>query len=155
MERIKSFDFCKGICMLWIVGIWHLFSGYFNIPIRDNSLCLSITYGCLSTFIFISGYLAGRKDLKNKSEMKQYYVKKLISYCPLYFASIITLIPFKWFSSYKMVILTVLGLSVLFPPMPGTIWYATILLLFYFITPLFLIIKSTTKKCFVGITIWM
>lgn len=48
-------------------------------------------------------------------------------------------------SSLPQYLLTMLGLSIIVTPAPGTIWYVSMLLLFYAITPL-LLFKSSSQK---------
>lgn len=55
--RIKYLDNIRALCMIWIVGIWHM-SDYCGKSI-DNVYTQNITYGVLGAFTFLSGAMMG------------------------------------------------------------------------------------------------
>ena len=69
---------------------------------------------------------------------------------PLFFISCISLyiggelVNHSWFDSIFQFLMTVTGLGVFYPPMAGTVWYISMLMLFYLITP-FILLKSCNK----------
>mgnify|MGYP007030558590 CR=1 FL=1 len=58
-RRIGSIDSTRAICMLWIIGVWHMQS-YSNFSLGNDSLFCKLTPCVLGTFMFISGFFAGK-----------------------------------------------------------------------------------------------
>lgn len=148
MKRILSFDIAKCLCTLWIVGVWHLY-GYSSTSLMDNIFGQSVTVVVLSCFMFISGLLSQKYFFNDKMECLKFYKKKalrfwillLISCASLHFAGVI--IGKTWFSDSLQLLLCMLGFSSFFPPIPGTVWFMSMLMLFYELTP---IVKRNNYK---------
>lgn len=52
--RLVELDFVKAVCMLWIVGFWHMgeVSGFHS----SNTATYLLTIGALSTFVYVSAF---------------------------------------------------------------------------------------------------
>lgn len=145
MRRINSFDCIRAICMLWIVGFWHM-AGYIGWEVSNNRFFLNFTYGCLATFFFISGELSSRHTIKNFKDGILYLKKRWVAIYPLYLVSVITLTIFGWFQTKCQFCIALLGMTALFPPQPMTIWFVSDLFIFYFITSFIMPLSRQRRK---------
>lgn len=144
--------------MIWIVGVWHL-QQYANYDIV-NHITEDITSGVLGAFIFISGYFLGKKSINSLSELGDFYKRRFLRIYPMFFLSCISLyllyVLFNTDSitSVKELILTLTGLACIIPPIPSTIWFVCMILLFYAITPLIISRKSVASRIAVCVAIY-
>lgn len=145
VNRDFRFDFARALCVLWIVGFWHLIN-YLSQECRleGNSLviCKEITYGVLACFTFLSGYFLKKYDFNNIDDILIFYKKRLLRFYPLFVVASFCLLVCG--GTFKQVIFAILGLSLFAPPAIPTLWYFSMLLLFYLFTPM-LKVKDTTK----------
>lgn len=77
-DRKKYLDCARAVCMLYIVGFWHLFD-YTGKNIV-NPLTSQITYGVLAVFTFISGYFWGKKKITDMKSVLSFWIKRLIHF---------------------------------------------------------------------------
>ena len=59
--RIKYIDYTRALCMLWIVGFWHL-GGVSDFQ-YSNKVTLLFPKGILATFVYLSGHLSAGKRI--------------------------------------------------------------------------------------------
>ena len=159
-KRIKCIDCTRAICMLWIVGIWHM-NGYLKTNIIViNEFTSNITIGVLGTFTFLSGFFSSKK-IYSKKDVLIFYEKKIIRIFPLFFLSCTSLfiaslyINLNYIISLKQYILTLIGLSNIILPAPETVWFVSMLILFYFFTPIFNCSFNTLFKMIIGVSIFV
>jgi peptidoglycan/LPS O-acetylase OafA/YrhL len=149
MERIAAIEYLRALCVLYIVGFWHLFD--YTSAFSDTLLSLipiteRITYTTLALFVFISGYLLGGK--KNKALSTSLFLKKrLLRIIPLYFLAIFLFYLFSIDHSSTL-LKALLGISMFYGPAPQTLWFICMLLFFYAITPFLLKIVDAPIKFF-------
>ncbi len=112
----------------------------------------------LATFFFISGRLSSKYQVYSFSDGINYIKHKLIAIFPLYILSIalIAFTPVGNISGIskqiKMFFKSVTCINAFYPPMIMTMWFLTILILFYLITPIFLSdINMKWKVCIASI----
>ena len=136
--RFLYIDIARVIAMLWIVGWWHLIQ-YSKVGedsyhfIGDNS----ITMLMLGLFMFLSGFLIGKKSLKTKEEIKSFYKSRFWRFYILYALSVITFPILTGFNREISIIITTLtATSPYILPQPVTLWFLSMLAGFYLITPL-------------------
>ena len=147
--RIKYLDNIRALCMIWIVGIWHM-SDYCDNAI-NNIFTQNITYGVLGAFTFLSGVMMGGYSIESLQDLRKFYKKRLLRIYPLFAVSCTSLLVLHYLMHVQLIsgvsqyIFTMLGLSIILTPAPGTIWYVSMILLFYILTP-FLIYKETEKN---------
>ena len=116
-----------------------------------------ITICVLSTFTLLSGYFLKKYDISTISDVMHFYRRRLQRFWIPFFLSAVTLhvaslaIHHPWFISHWHFLATVMGFSIFTPPSPGTIWYISMLMTFYMITPLILYIKPIRWKIVVSI----
>lgn len=146
--RIRYLDKTRAICMIWIVAVWHL-ADYCDITI-NNQITQNITYGVLGAFTFLSGIMLGGKIASLKDTLA-FYKRRFIRIYPLFAVSCTSMLLLYIFFDVRLIsglpqyLLTMVGLSIIFTPAPGTIWYVSMLLLFYILTPL-LLFRSSSQK---------
>lgn len=149
-NRLVHIDCSRALCMLWIIGFWHLVN--YTSYLIDNKFAETVTYGVLSAFTFFSGFFLGRKRIATKSDVIDFYRKRFLRLYPLFFLSASSFFLLNIFfgvqsiESFQQYCLTLFGLSILVPPSPGTIWYVCMLFVFYAWTPLFLSRRNVYQK---------
>jgi peptidoglycan/LPS O-acetylase OafA/YrhL len=122
--------------MFYIVGIFHL-SQYLGdeFYLNNNVYGNSIMWSCLGTFSLISGYLIGRKyNCETWGDVMFFYKKRVVRFYPLFFLSAILLYSIG-FNNLEQTINSLLGLAPFLKPRPLTLWYISMIMVFYFITP--------------------
>ena len=140
-HRDLSFDIARALSALWVVGVWHLFC-YDKSMAYANWTTQQITDVFLSVFMFISGYMLGKYRFGNWSDVIAFYKKRFWRFYILYVVASITLylggalIGNQMYASTEQFVLSFLGLNVLFPPHLGTLWFISMIMFFYLITPL-------------------
>lgn len=124
------FDIARVLCILVIVAFHHMTDYIRNgVELRDG-------YGWLVTsslacFTFISGYFLGKKELDCKSffvsRLKRFFIPLVLTSVLLSFGG--------WFDSIWQFLFTITGLSCFFLPQPSTLWFFSMMIVFYFLTP--------------------
>lgn len=137
-QRNYGIDLIRGISVFYIVSYWHLFNytqafrGYYN-PFTHN-----LTRIILASFVFISGYLIASKNFKiNWQNILTFWRKRLIRIYPLY---ALALVLFYWqnIANSQTLIKAAFLLSMFFPPAPYTLWFITMIMIFYLVAPFLL-----------------
>lgn len=150
MKRDRTLDLARSMAMLYIIGIWHLvnYTEMYVVPYGEY-----ITYSVLGLFMFISGFLlSGKYQIVDFKSTFLFFKKRVVRILPLFFLAISSYC--FWGSvSWKTALYTVSGLSTLFPPQMGTLWFVSMVLLFYILYPL-LWSRKNVNTILVGIVIW-
>ena len=127
------------MCVLWIVGVWHM-RQYLPLELRpsvtDIPVYKSITMGVLACFTFLSGYFLKKYEFRYFKDALVFYKKRFLRFYPLFVVATFCLIICG--SSVRQAFLATVGLSMICnsPPPIQTLWYFSMLLLFYLVTPL-------------------
>lgn len=134
MDRNQTLDMARAISMLYIIGFWHLFA--------YTELINRMPYGeylknaTLATFIFISGNLLAKKYLiKDFNTLRTYLIKRIIRLLPLFALALFSYY-IVGFITLKTAILSLTGFSTFFPPRPPTLWFVSMILIFYYLFPI-------------------
>lgn len=138
-KRIPFFYVLRALCAIQVIIIWHGLSYYY-----EGSIFLSIlapfTGGALACFTCISGMFnntSGKKVISfYNSRIKRFYLPYILAYVSL------LLIGYNSFL-IKNTLFSILGLSCFLGGQPKTLWYISMLIVFYIITP---ILCSETKE---------
>ena len=146
MQRNVVFDIARALCIIWIVCFWHM--NDMIVPSQrfyDLNICpqiLYITNGVLACFTFISGFFLSKKIIKEKRDVSSFYAKRFFRFfIPLLITCMLFCIG-GWLSPLQ-VISTCCGVAQLLPsPYPLTVWYLSMLILFYILTPLILLMNK-------------
>ena len=134
-KRNIGIDLLRGLSILYIVGFWHLFNYTEAFPKYNNFLTYRFTLIILGTFVFISGYFIGIKDIVfNKHAISDFYKTKLLRIYPLYLIAI-SLFTFFNLSNLLTSLKAGLLISMFIKPAPPTLWFITMLMLYYVISP--------------------
>lgn len=132
--RDMKYDIARSVAMIWVVGIYHL-SEYLFSPLHELQWARMVTWGCLGTFTFISAYfLAGKNEFNNWTQIRAFYGKRLLRLYPLFVLSALTLLLIG-FNNWEQTWKGVLGVSTFFAPQINTLWYVSMLIGFYLLTP--------------------
>lgn len=162
-ERDLTFDIARAICILEIVCFWHI-TNYIElsiVPERFFSIFGYVTIAVLGTFSFISGFFLKKYKIENCSDIGNFFLGRIKRFWILYFiASLLlyvasTCVGQPWYPSLSNFILSLLGLSVFFRPLPATLWFMVMMMFFYLITPLILAFRRKGLRFAVAITIYV
>ncbi len=134
--RKVPIDVMRAVSMLYIVGFWHLLEYTKAVRWHYNPVTYRITVGALSLFVLISGFLTGRKDggLAGGEIWSFYKTRFWRIYLPFVVASGLFLAAGigDTFALVKGVALIAMFLA----PPPFTLWFVSMIVLFYLIAPL-------------------
>jgi len=142
-QRVLYLDFLRGLAILYIIGIRHLddYAG----GIYYSKLDDIITYIFLGLFVFISGYLLSIKNsIKNKADFLNFFVKRFLRIYPLYVLALF-LFMICSLTSVKPMLLNMFFLNVLFGNSILTLWFVSIICVFYFLYPIIIYNYSILK----------
>jgi len=134
MKKLISIDYLRAASVLYIVGYWHLFNytkafpGYFNIVTE------TITRIILGLFVLLSGYLIGLSVSKHSNAM-EYYKKRLARIYPLYAISAVSFALLN-ISDLETIAKSLIFVSMYHGPPPRTLWFITMIFIFYILAPL-------------------
>lgn len=136
MKTLNSVDYLRAFSMLYIVGFWHLFD-YSTVSFGHHQPHTKIlTLVVLALFVFISGYMMGGKKNQQMSA-RQFYQRRLLRIYPLY-ALALAIFYFSGINDGWRTVKGLLGISMYLEPAPLTLWFVSMLVLFYLMTPLLL-----------------
>lgn len=146
-NRIYEIDYIRTICVIWIVGFWHMpnyisnkFSSIFN-----NSLLFQITYCMLAIFVLISGYFACKYKIENFQNAVQYYKNRFIRIYPLFAIASILFVLLS-INPKNTLFNMLIGMGLSKKPYPLTLWFICMLLFFYLVAPILLLISNKHKR---------
>ena len=158
-KRIVEFDCARALAMMYIIGFWHL-RHYTHVrltsfPYAEN-IASYITIGALCTFTFISAFFLSNNIISKTNDLAFFFKRRFLRLYPLFFISCCSLyyISIKYcnilkreegyFESFNQLVITLLGLGSFAKTAPATIWYASMIIFFYYITP-FVLYKIESK----------
>lgn len=135
MNRILYFDFAKVICMFWVTAILHLLQ-YLG---DDWFLYIypwgyNLTWATLGTFSLIAGFFMGGKECSSLQDVWLFYKKRIVRFYPLFVLSTILLFSIN-FITLRQSFYALTGLSPFIPNQPRTLWYISMMVVLYFISP--------------------
>lgn len=142
MEKIQHRDFrldiARALCMCYIIAALHL-SQYLGLKyyIYETYIGRLITFSCLGLFTFMSGYLIGGRYDFNRTETKviTFYKKRIVRFYPLFVIATI-LLYLIGFNNLSSSIYGLIGLAPFVIQQPKTLWYISMLMILYLLTPL-------------------
>lgn len=134
-ERNITYDIARFLCMFWIVAIWHMVA-YLDMDgnVIKNWGGHYLTTSCLSCFACLSGLFLGKKQLS----VRAFYYNRFVRFYLLLLIACLTMKFGGWMDSWTQVVTTMTGLSSFILPQPKTIWFISMMISFYAITPLLL-----------------
>lgn len=140
--RNAAIDLIRGTSILYIVGYWHLFNYTHAFPGYANIVTSRLTIIALGLFVLISGYLVeGKTTVPSRHDIFIFYKKKLLRiYPPFIIAAILFYL--LGISEGTALAKSAALLSMFSPPAPPTLWFITMLALYYIIAPLLMTMRS-------------
>lgn len=134
--RHMGVDFLRAVCILYIVGYWHLMNYTNAVPGYVNWFTEGLTYVALATFVFCSGFLLGRHEVKLDARgLWSFYRRRLLRIYPLYLLAAL-LFGLTGIASLAQVVDGLFLISMFDPPALPTLWFVTMIMVFYLIAPL-------------------
>lgn len=140
-DRILYLDVARVIAVFWIVGYWHLrvYCGVSYVtPLLSFPGDEYITGVVLGLFMYLSGYFISKYTFVNFWEdAKKFLYKRLIRFYLLYAISVFLLFILGYNSHFGglCLIKTLTVTSTYLLPQPRTLWFFSMLALFYIFTP--------------------
>jgi peptidoglycan/LPS O-acetylase OafA/YrhL len=135
MQRNNTIDFLRAASIVYIVGFWHL-QGYSVLAdIHKTEATYQFTVAVLGLFVFLSGWLLGGKRLPGgwagigdflRSRLKRIY--------PLFLLTLVLFVLVR-ISDVPTAAKAAVLLSMFWGPAPMTLWFITMLFLFYLVAP--------------------
>jgi len=145
-NRNIGIDLLRGICIIYIVGFWHLLNYTEAIQNYKNIITYRLTWVILATFVFVSGYFIGKNNIElHKQALISYYIKKIMRIYPLYLISVLVF-TFFGLSDVKTTIKALLLVSMFVKPSPATLWFIAMVMFFYVISPFLVFACKNIKK---------
>jgi len=149
MKKLNSIEYLKTFSILYIVGFWHL-SDYTNyLSITKNPFLSDLTLTVLGLFVFISGFLLGKTN-KQPINFLPFLKKRLLRIYPLYALAVIVFYFFD-INNALISIKSLFFISMFSGPAPFTLWFITMIMFFYVLTPFLVNAVKNKKKYFLFI----
>jgi peptidoglycan/LPS O-acetylase OafA/YrhL len=125
--------------MLYIVGFWHMMEYAPAVVWSSNYWTEEVTILSLALFVLISGYLIGKKKLGVMDIWPFYRSRFFRIYLPLLATAII----FSFGNvSHKAILKAVTLVAMFVEPAPKTLWFVSMILVFYLISPLLIRLRE-------------
>ena len=145
-EKSLSVEVLRAGCVLYIVGFWHLMDYTHGFGGYNNAVTVRLTVTVLGLFTFLSGFLLARAPMRlGRSELKRFYAKRLLRIYPLYLLALLAF----WalgIADRGIALKAALGISMLYGPPPTTLWFITMILVFYLIAPLLIALRPAPGR---------
>ncbi|MEO1401528.1 MAG: acyltransferase [Cyanobacteria bacterium J06635_1] len=133
MQKLISVEYLRAFSMLYIVGYWHLFNYTDAFPDYKNRFTYGLMLVVMGLFVFMSGFLIGCTT-KSSTGLIHFYKKRLIRIYPLYALAVIVFY-FYGISAASTLFKSLFFISMYNGPAPYTLWFITMLMLFYLVAP--------------------
>ena len=146
--------------MLYIIGFRHLLN-YSKDYSPCHPLSYEITISALGAFMFYAGWFFQNLKFEVSKALIGFYKKRFFRFYVLYCLSLLTmfiggiLLHKPWFDSSLQFILSFMGLTAFYLPNVGTLWFMSMLMFFYLITPFILMgERSFYKQSIAGLILF-
>lgn len=153
-KKLIFIDYLRSFSMLYIVYYWHLLSYTNAYPDYRNPVAKTITYVIvLGLFTFISGFLNGKSVIKS-STLFDFYIKRFLRIYPLYLIAVFLFFIYglnDGITSLK----SLFFVSMFYKAAPLTLWFITMIMLFYLITPILVKITKYPLKYLIFVILLM
>lgn len=136
IKRNIGLDLLRACCILYIVGFWHLLNYTKAVPHYMNFTTLRTTNIVLGIFVLLSGYFLGQpKNKIDRGNIYAFYKKRVVRIYPLYSVALLLFVYFG-LADIKTGLKGAFLLSMFAMPAPPTLWFITMLMVFYLLGPL-------------------
>ncbi|MCC7304439.1 acyltransferase [bacterium] len=149
-EKNLGIELLRILSVMYIVGFWHMVSyTASSYPLGESVFFDRLTNILLGSFVFISGYFLGARDVQfTVRDIRSFYTKRFIRLYPLY---LVALLVFQFVGLNKTITTTkaVFLSAIMVQPAPLTLWFVTMLLLFTLLAPFFIVLlRNWNSKVF-------
>lgn len=135
-ERNHAIDLLRVLCIVYIVGYWHLIPYTDWLPGYANHYTEALKDIALGTFVFSSGLLLARRDVRLRiADFADFYRRRVVRIYPLYLLAL-TLFGLAGLTNWTVIGKGALLVSMFAPPAPPTLWFITMIMFFYLLAPL-------------------
>ena len=132
--RNPAIDVLRGISILWIVGFWHLFDYTEAFPSYQNKMTFRATEVALGVFVLLSGYLLGDRKIEGRHSLLRFAGARFVRIYPPFIVAI-SLFYLCGLCGWEALAKSAVGISMFWPPNPPTLWFISMLLIFYAVAP--------------------
>lgn len=134
-NRDIGIDFLRAASILYIVGYWHLIPYTDALPGYANLYTEALKYITLATFVFCSGFLLARQPVGlGLAELSVFYRRRLLRIYPLYLLALLLFL-IAGIAPFAQLLDGALLISMFQPPPLPTLWFITMIMLFYLAAP--------------------
>jgi len=134
--RSLGVDLLRALCILYIVGYWHLIPYTSALPGYANWFTEGLKFVAMATFVFCSGFLLARQAVTlDPAGLWSFYRRRLLRIYPLYLLTLI-LFGLVGLASLAQVVDGAILVSMFDPPAMPTLWFITMIMVFYLVAPL-------------------
>jgi peptidoglycan/LPS O-acetylase OafA/YrhL len=145
-SRLAFVDLLRAACVLYIVGFWHLLNYTSALPGYANPLTTRGAVIVLGLFVFISGHLLGQQKLSpDWTGLSHFFTRRITRIYPLYLGAL----GLFWATGMidKITALkAALFVSMFYGPPPLTLWFITMLLVFYCFAPALILAAAQSAR---------
>lgn len=135
-DRNNAIDLLRVLCIVYIVGYWHLIPYTTWLPGYANHITEAIKDIALGTFVFSSGLLLARRDVQLRlGDFLDFYQRRVVRIYPLYLFALLVF-GLAGLASAPVILKAALLVSMFAPPAPPTLWFITMIMFFYLLAPL-------------------
>lgn len=143
-SRDPALDLMRALSMLYIVGFWHLVPYAQSWPGYATIITEGVKDIALATFVFCSGLLlAGRSLEWNMQSIRRFYFRRVLRIYPLYALSLLLFLTVG-LAEGPVVVNALLLRSMFTPPAPYTLWFVSMIMVYYLAAPLLIILADTS-----------
>lgn len=146
-QRHYSLDYIRALCILYLMGFWHLFE-YTGIAraLYNNEITRRLSTIVLALFCLISGYLCARRPPEGAKGLRDYYIGRFWRlYPPFLLAGALFIV--MQIDKAVPVIHGLALISMFSHVAPRTLWFIDMLVVFYVLAPLFLWARDKVWLC--------
>ena len=149
-KNIFILDIVRALCILWIVAVWHG-NDYLPIEYHWSSVDIPevVTRVVLLLFTLLSGLLLSKYNFSAKEDVWNFYKRRFGRFYVLFLIAVL-LFYLCGFYTLKASIKCIFGISMFIGQSPFTLWYISMLMVFYILTP---ILRYKFNRTLLGIFI--
>ena len=144
LKRDIGVDLLRALGMLYIIGYWHIFNYTNPFPIYKNIITELLIRTDLAVFVLMSGYYVAKGYSTENFSVIEFYKKKVLRIYPLYIIAIFLYYFFN-INGGTILVFATFSLSMFIEPAPITLWFVSMIMIFFAITPIILKILFRKK----------
>lgn len=127
--KIVELDVARSLSMLYIICFWHLI-GYIGLKFEFGEYLKNAS---LALFMFISSYLlSGKYEINNINDVWLFFRKRVVRIMPLFALSLCCFLIVGGIGTAQS-LLSLIGLTAITGGQPATLWFVSMLILFYIV----------------------